>query len=76
MMPDMTGMDLHAELIQIAPELAANMVFLTGGAFTPKAREFLAVTSVEHIEKPFEPANLRAFVQRYLRVSNVPALVT
>jgi hypothetical protein len=29
------------------------------------------VTSIEHIEKPFEPANLRAYVQRYLRPATV-----
>jgi len=67
MMPDMTGMDLYLELVRIAPVLAEHMVFLTGGAFTPKARDFLAATLVEHIEKPFEAGNLRAFVQRYLR---------
>jgi PAS domain S-box-containing protein len=71
MMPDMTGMDLYLELARIAPAQAENMVFLTGGAFTPKARDFLAVTPIEHIEKPFEPRNLRAFVQRYLRVNTV-----
>jgi CheY-like chemotaxis protein len=76
MMPDMTGMDLYLELVRSAPAQAENMVFLTGGAFTPRARDFLAVTPIEHIEKPFEPGNLRAFVQRYLRgntVSSPPA---
>jgi CheY-like chemotaxis protein len=67
MMPDMTGMDLHRELSRVAPEQADKMIFLTGGAFTPKARHFLSETPKEHLEKPFEPANLRAIVQRYLR---------
>ena len=67
MMPDMTGMDLYVELVRVAPAQAEHIVFLTGGAFTPKARDFLATTPVEHLEKPFEPSNLRAFVQRYLR---------
>jgi CheY-like chemotaxis protein len=67
MMPDMTGMDLHRELLKIAPEQASRMIFLTGGAFTPKARQFLSETPKEHLEKPFDPANLRAIVQRYLR---------
>ena len=34
MMPEMTGMDLYAELEQLAPDQAARMVFVTGGAFT------------------------------------------
>ncbi len=67
MMPDMTGMDLHRELSRIAPEQAERMVFLTGGAFTPKARRFLSETPQEHLEKPFDSAHLRASVQRYLR---------
>jgi PAS domain S-box-containing protein len=67
MMPDMTGMDFHRELSLIAPEQAERMIFITGGAFTEKARAFLSETPKEHIEKPFYSANLRAIVQRYLR---------
>lgn len=67
MMPDKTGMDLYLELESVSPTQQEHIVFLTGGAFTPKARDFLAATPVEHIEKPFEASNLRAFVQRYLR---------
>jgi hypothetical protein len=37
------------------------------GAFTAKARHFLSETPKEHLEKPFDSANLRAIVQRYLR---------
>jgi CheY-like chemotaxis protein len=43
MMPQMTGMDLHAALTRAAPDQAARMVFLTGGAFTERARRFLEV---------------------------------
>ncbi len=67
MMPDMTGMDLHEELSRVAPDQANRMIFLTGGAFTARARQFLSETPKEHIEKPFDPANLRAVVRRYLR---------
>ncbi|MDQ3366617.1 MAG: response regulator [Myxococcota bacterium] len=67
MMPDMTGMQLHHELSLVAPEQADRMIFLTGGAFSAEARRFLSEDPKEHLEKPFEPANLRAIVQRYLR---------
>jgi PAS domain S-box-containing protein len=67
MMPDMTGMDFHRELSLIAPEQAEKMIFITGGAFTEKARAFLSETPKEQLEKPFYSANLRAIVQRYLR---------
>jgi PAS domain S-box-containing protein len=67
MMPDMTGMDLHRELSIIAPDQADRMVFLTGGAFTANARQFLLETPREHIEKPFTQASLRALARRYVR---------
>jgi CheY-like chemotaxis protein len=68
MMPDMTGMELYAELVRAAPEQASRMIFLTGGAFTATARNFLSSqTAKEHIEKPFDAANLRAIVRRHLR---------
>jgi len=67
MMPDMTGMDFHGELSRIAPEMVDRVIFMTGGAFTAKAQQFLSNTPIEHIEKPFHPANLRAIIQRHLR---------
>ena len=38
MMPGMSGVDLHEELERIAPDQAARTGFLTGGAFTSRAR--------------------------------------
>jgi PAS domain S-box-containing protein len=67
MMPVMTGMDLHSEISLLSPEQAKAMIFVTGGAFTEKTRSFLSDVPKEHIEKPFNAANLRAIVQRYLR---------
>jgi PAS domain S-box-containing protein len=66
MMPDMTGMELHGHLRAAAPALADRIVFLTGGAFTPGAREFLARVPNARIEKPFEPEQLRDLVARIL----------
>ncbi|BDG09416.1 MASE1 domain-containing protein [Anaeromyxobacter paludicola] len=66
MMPEMTGMDFHAQLSQLRPALAETLVFITGGAFTPQAREFLERTPNQRIEKPFEPAALRGAVARAL----------
>ena len=67
MMPQMTGEELHAELLRVAPDQAARMIFLTGGAFTPASQKFLADSAIEYIEKPFDSTNLRAVVQRHLR---------
>ncbi len=66
MMPDMTGMELYEQLRSAAPVLADRTVFLTGGAFTAGAREFLARVPNARLEKPFEPDQLRALVARVL----------
>ncbi len=52
MMPDMSGMELHARLETRAPELASRMIFLSGGAFTPAAAEFLGRVPNERVDKP------------------------
>ncbi len=67
MMPQMTGMDLHAELLRSLPDQAARMVFLTGGAFTPRARGFLDTVPNQRIEKPFTNAGLRALIDELVR---------
>jgi len=66
MMPGMTGMDLHRELGRLDPELAAKMIFLSGGACTEEARDFLARPEVECIVKPFDLATIRGAVSRRL----------
>ncbi len=66
MMPEMTGMELHTRLVEVAPELAARTVFLTGGAFTEQARAFLERVPNARLEKPFEPRALRELLARVL----------
>lgn len=34
MMPELSGMDVHDRLLAMAPDQAARMLFMTGGAFT------------------------------------------
>jgi signal transduction histidine kinase len=59
MMPLLSGMDLHAELCTFAPDQANRIVFITGGAFTPAAREFLDRVPNERFDKPFDASRLR-----------------
>jgi PAS domain S-box-containing protein len=66
MMPHMTGMDLHAELQRTHPEMARRMVFLSGGAFTDAAKEFLRRVPNAQVDKPFDPQALRDLVARLL----------
>jgi signal transduction histidine kinase len=64
MMPHMTGMELHAKLLRSHPEQAKRMVFITAGAFTPRARVFLDSVPNPRLEKPFDPQSLRALIER------------
>ena len=67
MMPQMTGMELHAHLLRQVPDQAAQMVFLTGGAFTPGARLFLDGVPNQRIEKPFDTQHLRSIINDRVR---------
>jgi CheY-like chemotaxis protein/two-component sensor histidine kinase len=64
MMPEMNGMDLFAMAAQKRPGLERRFVFMTGGAFTSRATEFLATVRNRRLEKPFDLAALRAVVDR------------
>lgn len=52
LMPHMTGMDLYQRLARSDPRHARCMIFLTGGAFTPRARAFLEQVENPRLEKP------------------------
>ncbi len=66
-MPDMTGIQLYEDLLARRPELARRMVFLTGGAISPPAEDFLRTVPNLRVEKPFELGQLLETVQRALR---------
>jgi PAS domain S-box-containing protein len=67
MMPEMTGMDLHAWLVEHDAPLAAKVVFLTGGAFTPRASEYLASAGNLKVDKPFDADTLKKLVSTLVR---------
>ncbi len=73
MMPEMTGMELHAWLVAQAPELARRVIFVSGGAFTPNASAYLASVSNPQLQKPFEPAELKKVVGRVVTTSGEAA---
>jgi len=67
MMPEMTGMALHEWLAIRYPELAAKVVFLSGGAFTPKAAAYLASVGNLRLDKPIDAADLQRLVNGMVR---------
>ena len=63
MMPDVSGMDVHERIARERPELAKRFVFVTGGAFTERARKFVDEVGLPVIEKPFDLAKLPALLR-------------
>ena len=66
MMPELTGPQLYAELERIAPDQAARMIFVTGGATDDAARAFVEAAPRPVIYKPVEADSLRAAVRKLL----------
>lgn len=66
MMPAMTGMELHASVAKKVPEQAERFVFVTGGAFTPAATDFVGRVSNTVLEKPYDLRALHAALAVHL----------
>jgi CheY-like chemotaxis protein len=64
LMPGMSGMDVYAEALRGAPDAIPSIVFMTGGASTPRARAFLDGVANPCLEKPIDLASLRRVIAR------------
>ncbi len=72
MMPELSGMELSRRLVAVAPELGPRLVFLTAGAYTVEAQDFLA-SGHPCLEKPVDPAELRARAAAVVRAARALA---
>jgi PAS domain S-box-containing protein len=63
LMPKMSGMEFYGEVSRRHPNLEKRVVFMTGGAFTPRADQFLSTVSNPWLEKPFDLRAVRAILQ-------------
>ena len=66
MMPEMTGMEVFDRVRRESEDIAARMVFITGGAFTKRARNFLDAAPNPRIKKPFDLLEIRAVMTELL----------
>jgi CheY-like chemotaxis protein len=62
MMPDVSGEVVFETVKQRAPELLSRFVFMTGGAFTERAQEFLEAFAGRHLEKPFNISEIESLL--------------
>ena len=67
MMPEMTGMEFYDLCVAKDLELAKRFVFLTGGAFTQPARDFLGRVEQPCLTKPFRPQQIREMIALMMR---------
>jgi signal transduction histidine kinase len=67
MMPEVSGMEFYDEVARLFPELIERLVFVTGGAFSAAAREFLLRIPNARIEKPLDVKKLRALVRSFAK---------
>ena len=69
MMPGLSGVELHEWLARERPELARCFVFMTGGAFTSRAKGYLAGAQNRQLAKPFDGAVLMDLVKEFVSAS-------
>jgi PAS domain S-box-containing protein len=65
-MPGTTGMDLYARLRERKPELAQRLVFMSGGACTHAASQFIRTVPNRVLDKPVRPELLLATIRAAL----------
>jgi PAS domain S-box-containing protein len=63
LMPNLTGMDLFREASARGLGIADRFVFVTGNAFTPRAREFLSQVPNPRLDKPVDAQTLLDMVR-------------
>ncbi len=62
MMPDVSGEHVYRSVAEHSPGLLPRFVFMTGGAFTERAQEFLAHFAGRQLEKPFNIDEVEALL--------------
>jgi signal transduction histidine kinase/ActR/RegA family two-component response regulator len=67
LMPESSGIDLYEWLRESYPRLAEQVVFMTGGAFTPQALAFVREAPNPVLEKPIELETLQSLIRERTR---------
>lgn len=64
MMPTMSGVDLRARVLEHSPDLAARIIFVTGGLLLPHVQALLESVPNTVLAKPFDLDAMRALIRR------------
>jgi CheY-like chemotaxis protein len=71
-MPELSGMELYRQVCRRHPHYTDRFVFVTGGAFTRRAAEFVATTPAAVLLKPFDGKAVGAAIARRLAETTTP----
>jgi two-component system NtrC family sensor kinase len=63
MMPGMAGWEFHEFLSRQSPHLLPRLVFMTGGTFTGRSRDFVMRNDVKVVMKPLALSEIRSVVE-------------
>lgn len=64
MMPGLTGADLHERVARERPGREASFVFITGGTYTARTRDYFERVPNARLMKPFSTTELLAAIER------------
>lgn len=70
LMPGTSGPAFYGKVTALVPEAARRMIFITGGAFTTRARQFLCSVPNARIEKPFAMTAVHKAIRDTLSIMN------
>jgi CheY-like chemotaxis protein len=65
MMPEVDGKSFYDAIVKDHPELAERIVFMSGGAFTPRLRKFASAVSNPVLQKPVSREELELMLSRH-----------
>lgn len=74
-MSDISGMEIYEYVRENRPCVATRIVFMTGGAFTQDAHNFLLNLQHPVIQKPFDIAKIRYLVRTYAAHPEASSLI-
>ncbi|RMG64555.1 MAG: response regulator [Calditrichaeota bacterium] len=65
-LPDMSGVEVGAQLLEIQPQLAGKLLYISGFEPTPEERAVMAEQEADFLAKPFELTAIQAAVARLI----------
>ncbi|MEO8212640.1 MAG: response regulator [Myxococcales bacterium] len=70
LMPVVSGPEVYATIKERWPDILPNLVFMTGGAFTPATAEFIGKAMTPLLPKPFRISDLAKLIEERVGTAN------